>query len=69
MWLWSDHVVEELLRRDMVDTALALGDRQVAARYDGPAVRDLGDAALLALAGLLCPDPCGGAGGSVTAAT
>lgn len=55
-WLWSTTLVAELLRRDMPDAALALHDLQVATRYDGPAVEDLGDAGLLALARRLGAD-------------
>lgn len=48
-WLWSTRVMEELRLRGMPEEASALADRQVATRYDGPAVEDLGDAGLLAL--------------------
>lgn len=64
MWLWSTQVVRELIRREMADAASALGDCQVAARYDGPAVEELGDTALMALACRFSPRP-----GSVTVPT
>lgn len=70
MWLWSTQVVRELMRREMLDTALALGDCHVAARYDGPDVEDLGDTALVALACTFSPpDALSLWSGSVTAAT
>lgn len=67
-WLWSSHLVDELRQRGMADAAMALGDRQVATRYKGPAVADLGDAELLALAHRFVGDTrC--LDGSVAAAT
>lgn len=68
MWLWSVEIVSELLRRELVDAALALDDRTVAARYEGPPLAELGDAALMAAAALVCPDVAP-APGTVTAAT
>jgi len=64
MWLWSTQLVRELVRRGMSDAALGLGDCHVAARYEGPAVEELGDTALIALVSTF--SPCTG---SVTAAT
>ncbi|MBX7160058.1 MAG: hypothetical protein K1X95_07185 [Acidimicrobiia bacterium] len=57
-------MVRELVRRGMSDAALGLGDCHVAARYEGPAVEELGDTALIALVSTF--SPCTG---SVTAAT
>lgn len=56
-WLWSTRVMEELRLRGMPDVASALTDRQVATRYDGPAVEELGDAGLLALVHRFAADP------------